>query len=68
MFACIMVDKWSLDMLDDERALLEAGLDIDGCTWVWIVPRYTGERTTRVGISYILSRAWQRLDIRSFSG
>lgn len=67
MYGCIMIDKQSLDTLNDERAPLENEFDLDGRTWVWMVSSYTGERITRVGISYIIPRTWLLLDIRGWS-
>lgn len=66
MYACIMVDKQSLDTLNHERAPPEEEFDAKGWTWVWMVSSYTGERTTRVGVSYIMPRTWLLLDVRGW--
>jgi hypothetical protein len=67
MFGCIMIDKQSLNTLDDERAPPEDEFDLDGRTCVWMISSYTGERTTRVGVSYVMPRTWLVLEIRGWS-
>ena len=54
MYGCIVIDKQSLDTLDDECAPPEDDFNSNGRTWVWMVSSYTGERTTRVGFSYVM--------------
>ncbi|KAH6616356.1 hypothetical protein C7974DRAFT_416501 [Boeremia exigua] len=67
MFACLLVDRACLDALDAEGVPGEEEFDADGRCWVWMVSRYKGERTTRVGVSYVMPRVWVLLDVRGWS-
>lgn len=55
---CILVDKRSLDSLNDQNAPGADEFDDIGRTWVWMVSPRHGERTTRVGISYLMPRTY----------
>lgn len=53
-----MVDKASLDSIDDERTPAANQFDDLGWSWVWMVSSEAKEKTTKVGISYLLPRAY----------
>jgi hypothetical protein len=57
-----MIDKQSLDTLQDEGTPAEDEFDVHGCSWVWMVSSSKSEETTRVGISYLMPRTWLMLD------
>jgi hypothetical protein len=57
-----MIDKQSLDTLQDEHTPPEDEFDMYGVCWVWMISSSRGERTTRVGIDYVMPRTWLMLN------
>lgn len=57
-----MINKESLDTLQDERTPPEDEFDARGFSWVWMISSSKGERMTRVGISFLMPRTWLMLD------
>lgn len=63
-----MVDKKSLEFIDDERTPREAEFNDRGKSWVWMVSSYPGERTTRSGVSYLMPRMYTMIKSISCKG
>lgn len=61
-YGCIMIDRQSLDTLQHEYTPPEDEFDMLGVSWVWMISSSKGERTTRVGIGYVMPRTWLMLD------
>jgi hypothetical protein len=61
-YGCIMIDRQSLDALQDKYTPPEHEFDMHGRSWVWMISSSMGERTTRVGISYVIPRTWLMLN------
>ncbi|KAJ8118108.1 hypothetical protein OPT61_g833 [Boeremia exigua] len=66
-YGCIMIDKQSLDTLQHEHMPSEDEFDMHGRSWVWMISSSKGERTTRVGTSYVMPRTWLMLNRRGWS-
>jgi len=56
LYGCIMIDRQSLDTLQHEYTPPEDEFDMHGVSWVWMISSSKGERTTRVGIGYVMPR------------
>jgi hypothetical protein len=61
-----MIDKQSLDTLQHEYTPPEDKFGMHGWSWVWMISSSKGERTTRVGISYVMPRTWLTLNRRGW--
>lgn len=61
--ACVMVDEACIASVN---ATLEEGEPMDeydhfGCSWVWLVSGSEKEGETRIGISFLMPRAYELL-------